>query len=655
MATNVNSATVAPLQSSSRTGGVKSDKLVVSRDGSAGGFAKQTNVNISNSVNNMSAILEKISTTQLDASKAIPKQLQQLINNVVQNAFSLEETLGQGVGSALSSERYSVEQLANLNKMFTQLANSSPESLENLGQELQTILETLKGNLSSETNLQPVLLNKAAFQLLNDGGSRENLSPKLVQLLDAMSSSSNIANGDMQAVKQLLDVLFPQLAKQGSAQSNIANMNAARAYANANTQGSGQTVVVNNGPNGSANTGNAAEVVLQNNGQAGANGGSTVNANGIANSAGNANASGANANGQKANANMANANGANSGANNIGGPGNNAVNSGNSASNANNANTANTGNNVQNNNQGNGQVNQNGQASTQANVSQASSKAMQQAAELENNPLFKQIFSRYGYTQETGITKQAPQPQQAQLPPINSQQAMASFKSLAQLLVKDGTLTAKDTALLNNFVNGSQTQLSEGDAKQLTMLLRLVQSNIPPAVQQAGQQMGMDGLPKLWAFAQLSELAALKDIKNRDYENATKQLKTMISSLKGSLTSEGSYNANGEKAISFVMPLYLGENEISYPAYIHIYDEPPHEDERGVMRKDTWFRVCVLTENIGAVDIVCQLYEGKNLNLRVMFSDQEAVQAFSDYLPDIRKALYKTEINLTDLKVGTAV
>ena len=352
---------------------------------------------------------------------------------------------------------------------------------------------------------------------------------------------------------------------------------------------------------------------------------------------------------------MANANGANSGANNIGGPGNNAVNSGNSASNANNANTANTGNNVQNNNQGNGQVNQNGQASTQANVSQASSKAMQQAAELENNPLFKQIFSRYGYTQETGITKQAPQPQQAQLPPINSQQAMASFKSLAQLLVKDGTLTAKDTALLNNFVNGSQTQLSEGDAKQLTMLLRLVQSNIPPAVQQAGQQMGMDGLPKLWAFAQLSELAALKDIKNRDYENATKQLKTMISSLKGSLTSEGSYNANGEKAISFVMPLYLGENEISYPAYIHIYDEPPHEDERGVMRKDTWFRVCVLTENIGAVDIVCQLYEGKNLNLRVMFSDQEAVQAFSDYLPDIRKALYKTEINLTDLKVGTAV
>ena len=52
---------------------------------------------------------------------------------------------------------------------------------------------------------------------------------------------------------------------------------------------------------------------------------------------------------------------------------------------------------------------------------------------------------------------------------------------------------------------------------------------------------------------------------------------------------------------------------------------------------------------------MCQLYEGKNLNLRVMFSDQEAVQAFSDYLPDIRKALYKTEINLTDLKVGTAV
>ena len=243
---------------------------------------------------------------------------------------------------------------------------------------------------------------------------------------------------------------------------------------------------------------------------------------------------------------------------------------------------------------------------------------------------------------------QQPQPQLA-----NNQQTVAAFKDMAQLLLKDSSLTAKDAQLLQDFVNGSQEALSQQDAKQLNLLLRMVQSNIPAAIQQAGQQQGMEGLPKLWAFLQLAELGTLKNIKARDLKNANKEIKTMLSSMKGAVSSEGSYKADGQKSISFVMPLYIGENEQSYPAYVNLYHEPPHEDERGRLRKDTWFRVCVLTENIGAVDIVCQLYEGNNLNLRVRFSDQEAVQAFSEYLPDIRKALYDTSVHLNDLKVGT--
>lgn len=220
-------------------------------------------------------------------------------------------------------------------------------------------------------------------------------------------------------------------------------------------------------------------------------------------------------------------------------------------------------------------------------------------------------------------------------------------------MLKDSSLTAKDTQLLQNFVNGSREALSQQDARQLNLLLRMVQGNIPAAVQQAGQQPGMEGLPKLWAFLQLAELGTLKNVRARDLKNASREIKTVLSSLKGAVSSEGSYRADGQKSISFVMPLYIGENEQSYPAYINLYHEPPHEDEMGRLRKDTWFRVCVLTENIGAVDIVCQLYEGNNLNLRIRFSDQEAVQSFSEYLPDIRKALYDTSVHLNDLKVGT--
>ena len=279
---------------------------------------------------------------------------------------------------------------------------------------------------------------------------------------------------------------------------------------------------------------------------------------------------------------------------------------------------------------------------------------MNHARELENNPLFRQIFSRYGYSQETGVVRPAPQQAvQPQAQPLNSQQAADALRDMAQLLLKDSSLSAKDTQLLQNFVNGRQELLSQQDAKQLNLLLRMVQANIPAAVQQAGQQQGMEGLPKLWAFLQLAELGTLRDIKARDLKNANKEIKTLVSSMKGAITSEGSFRTDGQKSISFVMPLYIGENEQSYPAYINIYDEPPHEDEAGRVRKDTWFRVCVLTDNIGAVDIVCQLFEGNNLNLRVSFSSQDAVQAFSEYLPEVRRALYDTSIHLNDLKVGT--
>ena len=137
---------------------------------------------------------------------------------------------------------------------------------------------------------------------------------------------------------------------------------------------------------------------------------------------------------------------------------------------------------------------QQNQQNQQAGVSP---KVLHQAAELENNPLFKQIFSRYGYSQETGVVRQPTQTAQQEIPQLpNNQQVVDSFRNLAELLLKDSNLTAKDMTLLKNFVNSSQTQLSQQDAKQLNLLLKMVQSNVPAAIQQAGQQPGMEGLDR---------------------------------------------------------------------------------------------------------------------------------------------------------------
>ena len=659
MATNVNPAAPS-IQPASRSSETKTDKIAVSRDGgSSSGFAKQTDVKFTNSVDNMSAVLEKISTAKLGNDNGLPQQLREMINNIVTKAFSLESSLGEGLGSAMASERYSVEQLTSLGRIFQQLGNmaeanavagqvSGETTAGQLSDALQTMMANVKTLLANNAlggntaDLELVQLTKLAFQVLNNGNTG-NMPQKLEALLQMLAgqqmgqtseggtasqntdklwqntasqtvSSDNggisqaVSNGNGSVgqshaqdgtVKQLVDLLFPKLSASNRSQANQNGI-----------AGGDKGLLARQAVNAYNNTGSQAQVT--------SNAGSQAQA--TINSQPSQGQPASNIAGQNTQMNTA-------------GTAESAIGGGKAS-----------------------QTNVSSETAPKIENQQAgvSPKVLHQAAELENNPLFKQIFSRYGYSQETGVVRQPTQTAQQEIPQLpNNQQVVDSFRNLAELLLKDSNLTAKDMTLLKNFVNSSQTQLSQQDAKQLNLLLKMVQSNVPAAIQQAGQQPGMEGLPKLWAFLQLADLGSLKDLKAKDFKNANKEIKTVVSSLKSSISSEGSYQADGQKSISFVMPLYIGEGGHSYPAYINLYDEPEHEDECGRKRKDTWFRVCVLTDNIGAVDIVCQLFEGNNLNLRINFSDNEIVKDFGEYLPDIRKVLYDTSIHLNDLRVGT--
>ena len=662
MATNVNPAAPS-IQPASRSSETKTDKIAVSRDGgSSSGFAKQTDVKFTNSVDNMSAVLEKISTAKLGNDNGLPQQLREMINNIVTKAFSLESSLGEGLGSAMASERYSVEQLTSLGRIFQQLGNmaeanavagqaSGETTAGQLSDALQTMMANVKTLLANNAlggntaDLELVQLTKLAFQVLNNGntGNMPQKLEALLQMLAGQQMGQTPAGG---TASQTTDKLWQNTASQtvssgnGVVSQTVSSDNGGISQAVSNGNGSVGQSHAQEGtvkqlvdllfPKMSANNSSQAPANSQpSQGQSASN---TAGQNPQMNTAGTAESATVGAKASQTNVSSETI-----------------IKTGSQSTGQTNVVTSETP--AKTGAQPAGENIQQNQQNQQAGVFP---KVLHQAAELENNPLFKQIFSRYGYSQETGVVRQPAQTAQQEIPQLpNNQQVVDSFRNLAELLLKDSNLTAKDMALLKNFVNSSQTQLSQQDAKQLNLLLKMVQSNVPAAIQQAGQQPGMEGLPKLWAFLQLADLGSLKELKAKDFKNANKEIKTVVSSLKSSISSEGSYQADGQKSISFVMPLYIGEGGHSYPAYINLYDEPEHEDECGRKRKDTWFRVCVLTDNIGAVDIVCQLFEGNNLNLRINFSDNEIVKDFGEYLPDIRKALYDTSIHLNDLRVGT--
>lgn len=705
MPTNVTGMTPS-VQPAERTQETKGDKLSVKRDGggSAGSaFSPRTDVNIKNSIDNMAGVLSKISTHHSEAENAIPSELKNIIQNIMRNAFTLEGTVGEGVGSSLASQRFSVEQLNTLGRIMSQLGQMADQGkLGDFSEGLQTVFDNLKAVLGNNSSMEPVNINKLAFQLMQlpEG---EEMPKQVEQLLAQLASITNPqpAQGAQQPTEglnilnKLVDAFFPKSAFTGDASQSQTQQGPAQGTATGNSAQManqvGQTV-----PQGGQTAQSGATANLSNNmaGNTGLSGTENM-PRGAAQQA-----SGGVHGGQGAQQTQTGVNGSQMA--NQTQPGGNSPQMASQIQQGTTGTTVNTAGNTANATsvmaeniampQGSqGMAQTQGNQNTQQNTAMPNQSAM--AAEegsaqsqtnftipgretinvrlnnigmayegtsarmngpVEQNPLFRSIFNRFGPQQPIeNNNAPASNTTQYQLPQMDSQQVALALKDAGQLIMKNMELTPKETQLLNNFINENQGMLSEQDAKQLNTLLRTIEGNMPASVQQAAQKMGFDALPKLWAFMQLADISTLKKMKGYQYRSASKEIVNFTNAIKGSMDSDGAFKADGQKSISYMMPLYVGDGTLSYPAYLHIYDEPPHEDEYGVTRKDTWFRVCVLTDEIGAVDVVCRLYDGNNLNLRVVFSDNEAVDEFKEYLPDIRKALYSTPINLTDLKIGT--
>ena len=116
------------------------------------------------------------------AAEEIPQPVQKMIQNVLSSAFSLNSTLAEGLGSTMESQRFSLEQLTTLSRMLSQMGTLTENgAMGELSDSLQTLLQNIKGYTSDGNSLEPVLLNKTAFQLL-DTKTADDL-PAALQLL----------------------------------------------------------------------------------------------------------------------------------------------------------------------------------------------------------------------------------------------------------------------------------------------------------------------------------------------------------------------------------------------------------------------------------------------------------------------------------------
>lgn len=284
------------------------------------------------------------------------------------------------------------------------------------------------------------------------------------------------------------------------------------------------------------------------------------------------------------------------------------------------------------------------------------------SSEIANNRMQESLqYFKYGPSRE-GMSKseQLQRPQQAAMQQAkeqllnqtleNTPQMMNALRDLAQLLLKEGNLTQKDALLMQSFVNGKEALLNAKEAQQLQQLIRLCQANVPATVQQAAIQQNIPDLPRLWAFMQLCDMAHARHLTARQLKRAGKDVATFVLSMRNSMEG-GNSIVPGQRSLNFMMPMYMGEGA-TYPSYIHVYDENKPDPETGEMKKETWLRLCVLTDNIGAVEITCRVYQENKLDIRLYFSNTETANEFRAEVGALRNSLKDSRLRLKELKIG---
>lgn len=693
------------------------------RDGEStpSGFRPQTNVSIENAVSDMAGILSKISSEEMETVEKMPQDLQKVIENVMKQAFSFDQTLAEGLGSTMESQRFSMEQLTTVARTLLQMSSLAEKGYDvNISDGLQTLLTNLKAAVTQETGgnaFEPVLLLKASFDLIN-GKDPQDLPAALQQLIASMQTAG--AQGQQAPasdapgfLKQLVQYFMPRSDASAEGGAQTAGQSAAQEGKAAQGQATAQTA-----QQGTAQTGQAAQGQQTQNGgaQQGAQG-APQGQNAAGNTAGTAqNAQNTQQGGQPQNAQgqTAQANAQTSQAQQQGQTGQTsqgtqgqpaqgqaaqgqtaqaqgqaAVQNSTAPQTSSNANGT-----AQGNNAGQpaaeGQPKNGAQTANGQNAQNTSQSARQQGAAWQQQPgnLAEEPQAPAAGQAQQNVQnaegqpaarsqQQAPMQGQEQLrqmpqaqenqnltmtareakellmqqPMQNTPESMQTLKDLARLFLQKGTLSQADANLLQNFVDGQGRTLQAKESRQLETLLRLCQQNIPATVQQAALQHDMPELPRLWAFMQLCDLSVAKKLNARQLKKAGKDVAEFVFSMRGSMEGDHAIQP-GQRSMNFMMPLYLGENEKSYPAYIHVYDETKPDKETGALKKETWLRLCVLTENLGAVELTCRVYEHEHLDMRLFFANRETAAEFRDHVPELRRSMRGSKLHLEDVAVG---
>ena len=652
----------------------------VDQGDSSATFSQRTNVSIETAIDHMADILSKINGRQQTNVQQMPQELKELIQNMIRQSFSLETTLGQGLGSTAASQRFSTDQLTTLARILNQLgamAETDSSGIPRVGDDLAALLTGLKTALIKEAGgtFEPIMLTKAAFQLLDTGNAEflpKDLQTSLSQLnaqgSASASLSSNAGTTSLSFLNQLVQLLMPRDAastaqsmptngsmQEGTPQTAPQNLiGEQEGRASSTVQNTNTAVPEENLPEQPANA-TRTNALAKENTMAARQAEKAPSAPTPSNTS---SAQGTNETGTAQKAMMRDIP---SGTNVPGREQNSATPTENTQIPAQSGKEAapmprqgDPQTSVENKTPAEGEAQTVSRSETQTVKANLQEETAAQPARPQSEREAELKNAAKVPTQSAAQMKSAEI--QGTIPRFftqtmeNTPQTMNVLRNLAQSLLQNDNLSQRETLLLQNFVNGRSQTLSDGDAKQLQKLIHLTQQNIPGTVRQAALEQQMPDLPRLWAFMQMADIVKTRKMTAEQYKRAGRDVAALALTMRNALEGENAAPQPGQRSMNFIMPLFMGASE--YPAYIHVYDESHTDEDTGNHRKETWLRICVLTDNIGTVELINRIYEENHVDMRLYFSDADAAWEFRNALDTIRETADGTSLIIEGIQIG---
>ena len=647
---------------------------------SSAAFSQRTNVSIETAIDHMADILSKINGCQQTNVQQMPQELKELIQNMIRQSFSLETTLGQGLGSTAASQRFSTDQLTTLARILNQLgamAETDSSGIPRVGDDLAALLTGLKTALIKEAGgtFEPIMLTKAAFQLLDTGNAEflpKDLQTSLSQLnaqgSASASLSSNAGTTSLSFLNQLVQLLMPRDAastaqsmptngsmQEGTPQTAPQNLiSEQEGRASSTVQNTNTAVPEENLLEQPANATRTNALAKENTTTAR----QAEKAPSAPTPSNTSYAQGTNETGTAQKAMMGDIP---SGTNVPGREQNSATPTENTQIPAQSGKEA-----APMPRQGDPQTSVENKTPTEGEAQTVSRSETQTVkANLQEETAAQPTRPQSEREAELKNAAKVPTQSAAQMKSAeiqgtiprfftqtmeNTPQTMNVLRNLAQSLLQNDNLSQRETLLLQNFVNGRSQTLSDGDAKQLQKLIHLTQQNIPGTVRQAALEQQMPDLPRLWAFMQMADIIKTRKMTAEQYKRAGRDVAALALTMRNALEGENAAPQPGQRSMNFIMPLFMGASE--YPAYIHVYDESHTDEDTGNHRKETWLRICVLTDNIGTVELINRIYEENHVDMRLYFSDADAAWEFRNALDTIRETADGTSLIIEGIQIG---